>query len=176
MLALRVDTIAIDIPIGLLDAGARACDVEARRRLGPRRASVFPAPARPMLSAATYSDALAIGGLSKQAFNLIPKIRDVDAHMTPRRQRRVVEAHPELGFAMLLGRPCAAPKRTPEGLAERRAAVSISVERPPPGAKWDDVLDACALIPTARRVRDGSAERLGDGARDAKGLRCEIVL
>jgi predicted RNase H-like nuclease len=102
--------------------------------------------------------------------------REVDALLTPRRQRTVVESHPELGFARLLGRPCAAPKRTPEGLAERRALVSLALDRPPPGAKWDDVLDACALIPTALRVRDGGAERLGDGARDAVGLRCEIVL
>jgi predicted RNase H-like nuclease len=131
VLALRVDTVAVDMPIGLLDAGPRACDVEARRRLGPRRSSVFPAPSRPMLAAATYRDALAIGGLSKQAFNLIPKIREVDALLTPRRQRTVVESHPELGFARLLGRPCAAPKRTPEGLAERRALVSLAPDRAP---------------------------------------------
>src|SRR5262249_22667826 len=37
--------LAIDIPIGLADRGARRCDVEARRCLGPGRgSSVFPAP------------------------------------------------------------------------------------------------------------------------------------
>ena len=44
------------------------------------------------------------------------------------------------------------------------------------GAAWDDVLDACALVQTARRLAGGQVERLGDGARDARGLRCEIVL
>ena len=46
----RPDVIAIDIPIGLPKAGARACDVEARRLLGPRRSSVFAAPLRAMLA------------------------------------------------------------------------------------------------------------------------------
>lgn len=36
--------IAVDIPIRLREDGqARACDVEARKLLGPRRSSVFPA-------------------------------------------------------------------------------------------------------------------------------------
>src|SRR5437870_3658001 len=45
----QCDAVGIDIPIGLPDAGPRACDVEARRRLGPRRSSVFPAPRRALL-------------------------------------------------------------------------------------------------------------------------------
>ena len=39
-----VGCIAIDIPIGLSSTGARACDLAARRLLGRRRSSVFPAP------------------------------------------------------------------------------------------------------------------------------------
>ena len=176
VLALGCDAFAVDMPIGLLETGPRACDVEARRRLGPRRSSVFPTPRRSMLSASTYADALAIGGLSKQAFHLLPKIREVDAAMTPRRQRTVVEVHPELCFARLLGGPCRAPKRTLEGRTERRSIIDLTLDRPPRGAAWDDVLDACALVETARRLAAGEVERLGDGARDARGLRCEIVL
>jgi len=176
VLALRCDAVAVDMPIGLLDRGPRACDVEARRRLGPRRSSVFPTPLRPMLRATTYAEASAVAGLSKQAFNLLPKIREVDAAMTPRRQRTIVEVHPELCFAALLGAPCQAPKRTAAGRAERLAAVTPPIDRPPSGAAWDDVLDACALVHTARRLVHGAVERLGDGARDARGLRCEIVL
>jgi predicted RNase H-like nuclease len=176
VLALQPTAIAIDIPIGLVDAGSRACDIEARRRLGPRRSSVFPAPLRPMLAADTYDAALAIGGLSKQAYHLLPKIREVDALMTSNAQETIVEAHPELCFARLLGRPCAAPKRTPAGRAERQMAVSLTIDRPPTGAAWDDVLDACALVETARRLVGDDVERLGDGTRDRRGLRCEIVL
>jgi predicted RNase H-like nuclease len=189
VLALRPAAIAVDMPIGLPDTGVRNCDVVTRRRLGARRSSVFPAPIRPMLDAMTYAEALAIGrsidgrGWSKQAYNLMPKIRDVDAHMTARRQRRIVEAHPELCFALLLGAPCAAAKRTIEGQEERLAALATLypdvVDRLAErgrGAAIDDVLDAYALTVTARRLIAGTAERLGDGARDRSGLRQEVVL
>jgi predicted RNase H-like nuclease len=46
------DTIAIDIPIGLTDAGSREIDVMTRGLLGASRSSVFPAPIRPVLDAA----------------------------------------------------------------------------------------------------------------------------
>jgi len=176
VLELGCDTFAVDMPIGLPDRGPRACDIEARRLLGPRRSSVFPAPTRPMLEASSYADALAIAGLSKQAFNLLPKIREVDAVMTPLLQGTVVEVHPELCFSRLIGAPCRWPKRTADGRAERIAVVHPGIDRPPSGAAWDDVLDACALVATARRLVVGDVERLGDGSRDARGLRCEIVL
>jgi len=43
----------IDIPIGLPESEPRWCDVEARSMIGPRRSSVFPAPLRGLLGAAT---------------------------------------------------------------------------------------------------------------------------
>ncbi len=69
----------VDIPIGLPDGpGGRECDQLARRELGPRRSSVFPAPARAVLDAVDYEDAkrrsrTATGkGLSKQAWPSFP--------------------------------------------------------------------------------------------------------
>lgn len=53
----QLATVAIDIPIGLPEAGSRRCDIEARSMIGARRSSVFPAPARGVLGAATYEDA-----------------------------------------------------------------------------------------------------------------------
>src|SRR4051794_40997128 len=66
--------VAIDIPIGLPDAGVRTCDVEARRLLGRRGVTVFAAPVRPVLDCTTYAEARAVladrGGasMSAQAF------------------------------------------------------------------------------------------------------------
>ena len=51
--------VGIDVPIGLLETGARTCDKEARRILGPRGSSVFPAPNRWMLDHADDFRALA---------------------------------------------------------------------------------------------------------------------
>ncbi|MBW3631957.1 MAG: DUF429 domain-containing protein [Chloroflexi bacterium] len=36
--------IGVDIPIGLSESEPRQCDIAARKVLGPRRSSVFPAP------------------------------------------------------------------------------------------------------------------------------------
>jgi predicted RNase H-like nuclease len=188
VLALGPAAIAIDIPIGLTAAGQRGCDVEVRRRLGARRASVFPAPIRPVLGANGYVEALAIGravdgrGMSKQSFHLLPKIRELDAIVTPTLQRTVVECHPELCFAAMTGSPCARPKRTAAGRAERLAAlrtafpdVDAHLPAPHPGARSDDVLDAFATAWTARRVAAGTAEHIG-GNLDERGLRMEVVV
>jgi predicted RNase H-like nuclease len=182
----RLAALAVDMPMGLPDDGPRACDLAARQRLGARRSSVFPTPVRATLDAATYAEALARSraacgqGLSRQAFHLLAKMAELDATIRPDLQDRVVEAHPEMAFARLAGRPCVHAKRTAEGRAERLALLrgaglgdltSLRL----PGAAPDDVLDAVALTLTAARVRDDVAERLGDGARDARGLRMEIV-
>lgn len=172
--------VAVDMPMGLPDEGVRACDVAARRALGPRRASVFPTPARPLLACAGYADALAAGraldgrGVSRQAWSLVPRIAEVDALLSPSLQVRIVEASPELSFATMAGTPLASPKRNADGAAARRALVTRHVGRLPDavprGARPDDVLDAAVLVWTARRVVDGRALTFGDGARDRRSL------
>ena len=178
----RLELVAIDMPIGLPSSRARTADRAARRLLGPRRSSVFPTPARAVLDATDHADACersrrAIGvGVSIQAWNLVPKIRELDAAMTPARQGRVRETHPELAFARLAGAPMADPKRSPAGFSARRAALGLDVSDVPrvPGAAADDILDAIALVHSARAVLDGSATVLGDGERDERGLLMEI--
>lgn len=173
VVALDVAVIAIDMPIGLPDAGQRACDVAARKRLGARRASVFATPVRACLSASTYGDALvrhreADGrGLSRQAFNLLTKIRELDAFAD---DARLHESHPELAFARLLGHVPMHAKRTAAGRAERLRALGLGAPPRCPGAASDDVLDALALLHTARHIASGTALRLGDGARDRRGI------
>jgi predicted RNase H-like nuclease len=188
--------IGVDMPIGLAD-GPRAADDEARRALGARRATVFPTPVRATLGSRDHADALARSraacgrGLSVQAFHLLPKIAEVDAAMTPALQDRVFECHPELAFATLAGRVLASSKHTPEGIAERVDLLVDSLgshlvedirdlmTRPPRAtscrAGRDDVVDAIAVALVARRFATGEVERLGDGARDRRGLRMEIV-
>jgi predicted RNase H-like nuclease len=177
---------AIDIPIGLTASAPRRCDVEARRLLGARRSSVFPAPARSVLGAATYEEACARSALasgkkiSRQLFNILPKIQQVDALMTPHRQARLFEMCPELSFTLLAGAPMRANKRTATGRGERRAALEAvfgdveDLVRPPPGAAPDDVLDALIGAWTARRYATQAHVQLG-GEPDATGLRMEVI-
>jgi predicted RNase H-like nuclease len=183
--ARRVRAMAVDMPIGLPTDGRRVCDVLVRRSLGARRGSVFPTPARAVLGASDHAEACersaAVCGrrLSRQTYNLLPRIAELDAAMTPARQERIVEAHPELAFARLAGEPMAHPKRTAAGRRERHdvlvAHLAVVVPPPPRGAAADDVLDAVALALVARALDGGRAEHVGDGACDARGLRMEIV-
>ena len=161
VLALVDGPVAVDMPIGLPAVGRRACDALARSMLGPRRASVFPVPVRSALAATSFAD---VTGLSIQGWNLVPKIREVDACWEP----RVFECSPELSFAVAAGAPMAHPKRTPEGRAERLAVLG-EVTTAARGAAGHDVLDAHACLLTARRIAAGTALELGDGAVDDLG-------
>ena len=178
---------AIDIPIGLAAGAARRCDVEARRRLGARRSSVFPAPARCVLGAAGYEEACARSvrasgkKISRQVFNILPKIEQVDALITPQRQTRLFEMCPELSFAVLAGAPMGANKKTAAGRAERSAALATAfadvdalARRPLRGAAPDDVLDALVGAWTASRHAAQAHVQLG-GELDVRGLRMEVI-
>ena len=177
----------IDIPIGLPAAGPRGCDCEARRLLGTRRSSVFPAPLRPVLGASHYQEALvraraASGkGMSRQAYGILPKVQEVDRLMTPTLQAQLVEVHPEVSFAVLVGRPMSHPKRTVQGRAERLEAlhgvfaeVDVWAGERVVGAQPDDAVDALVVAWTARRFAGGRHRQLG-GDTDERGLRMEIV-
>ena len=180
--------VAIDIPIGLPDTGPRACDRAARTLLGRRSASVFPAPVRGVLDCATYADARAVlaaaGGasMSAQAFGIVAAVRAVDAVLSPADESRVVEAHPEVAFALMGGGPSLPGKRTTAGADVRRRLLASwlptlrqALANVPRGAGRDDALDALACAWVARRWRCGKATVLGDGARDARGLVMRIV-
>src|SRR5512132_176033 len=160
--------VAVDMPIGLVDErlpGGREVDRAARVELGRKRSSVFSAPPRCALGARTLPDARRRGArLTLQTLNLLPRIEDVDAVMTPELQSRVFEVHPELSFgAMAGGSPVLTPKRSAAGSKERRALLQragVCVPERPTGAAADDLLDACALTWSARRVADGTASSL----------------
>ncbi len=183
----RLAAAAIDIPIGLSARDPRRCDGEARRLLGPRRSSVFPAPVRSVLGATSYAEACALSrracgrAVSQQLFHILPKIRAVDMLQSPALQAKLFEMHPELSFAVLAGAPMASNKRTIEGRSQRASTLAaifgdvVSLLDPPPtGAKADDVLDAMAGAWTARRYAARTHVQLG-GELDERGLRMEII-
>lgn len=181
--------IVIDIPIGLPEIGARACDEEARNCLGRLRASsVFPAPIRSMLFARDWEDACRLRmerdgkRCSKQVAAILPKIREVNEAMTAYLQHRIREGHPELSFAMMNERrPLAFKKKTREGQLER---IKLLLNYFPdienhlqtiPGARVD-ILDAYACLWTAQRVTTNQSISFPKlGLQHAVGLKMEIV-
>jgi predicted RNase H-like nuclease len=188
---LLCDAVAVDIPIGLSDGPARAADLAARRFLHGRRASsVFPAPVRPVLGALDdYVKACALSSeacgkkLSKQAFNILPKISQADAALLPADQARLRECHPEVTFAALNGGAAMRfNKKTPAGRTERASLLSslfdedVPTWHVPSGAARDDLYDAAVLCWTAARIANGFACSLpAEPTLDGRGLRMEIV-
>lgn len=178
--------LAVDMPIGLPGAGPRQCDRDARRRLGAARSSVYPAPSRSVLAdhQAGLDHAQAVRRAhqrgepapSRQLWNILAKVGEVDDALSPGRQACVVECHPEASLRALDPR-VSAPKRSREGRSQRRDALRawVDVERAlvslPRGVPEVDALDALACAWTAHRVQRGTAEVLGDPqARDPRGL------
>jgi predicted RNase H-like nuclease len=180
----------IDVPIGIMDGMPRAADQAARRMLRHRACCVFSAPYRAMLGARSFEEASAARkrldgkGCSRQTFGIIGKIAEVDALMSPENQARVREGHPEVTFAVMCDKPIDERKKTGAGRAARLAALRPSfpdlddrlVARTPSGVGRDDVLDAYAMLWTARRLVAGTALCLPEpDQRDSRGLRAEIV-
>jgi len=165
--------IAIDIPIGLPDAGQRQADKLAYLAVGVLRSSVFITPTRRALDAPTHAAASALNrqlagqGISVQAFALKPKIHQVDKWVRDR--RHVIEVHPEVSFAQLAGAPLTVRKSTWAGTERRRglladAGITLGSDlgRPAEMAAVDDVLDAAVAAWTARRSARGEAQSRPD--------------
>jgi predicted RNase H-like nuclease len=190
--------IAVDMPIGLPERtglGGRAAENAVRPLLGARQSSVFSVPSRAAVYAGEYREACRIAlatsepprKVSKQLFNIAPKIREVDEALraTPAvAAARVFEVHPELAFWRLnggraLGEPKKVKSRPYEpGLALRRSLLSAAGlpaaavnAAPPKGAGADDLLDALACAAIARRIHAGTAQPFPNPPpRDAFGL------
>lgn len=167
LLEQELAVIAIDIPIGLSDSGARECDVAARKLLQPHGTRVFPAPPRVALAhvddydAACRASIAATGkSLSKQTWNLLRSIAEVDALAA---DPRLLECHPELAFALMQGHPVDERKKTPEGRARRLNLLRRWLPDLGDPAYGDDGLDALACAWSAARIATGTALTLPAG-------------
>ena len=185
--SLRVDQfglVGVDMPIGLLDGPPRACDVAARKYLGPARSSVFPAPPRAALACADYPSALAVAraatgrGISKQTFNIMQKVAELDDLIDSGTRCSLIEVHPECTFKMLNDDRNLPSKKTNDGRVMRRRLLAEHFDIPlhaPKGASIDDLLDAYAVLWSAQRFRRGEHRVFGDGQRDARDIEMRIV-
>jgi predicted RNase H-like nuclease len=193
--AAREVLVVIDVPIGILSGAAaaagRVCDSAARAAVGPIRASsVFTPPCReafgkPSQREASAENRLVCGrGISCQAFGILPRIEATDAMMTPALQRSVREGHPEVTYTKLKGSVIEYPKKSFEGRRERLALLEVEnitfdvdAERLRLGrgvVSPDDIIDAAAMLVSARRIHKDDAEVLGDDLRDTRGLMMQI--
>jgi len=127
----------IDMPMGLKSEGKgeRKCDVEARKFLKKRKMSIFPMASRQAVYSSNYEEANKVNreilgkGLSKQSYNLFPKIREVDSFIEKNTLilNRICEGHPELSFARLNRSEMVYSKKTQEGYDERLTLIKRSI-------------------------------------------------
>ena len=178
------ELVGIDMPIGLIDGPQRACDMAARRYLARGGSSVFPAPPRAALDCTNYRDALAAAraatgrGISRQTFNIIPKVAELDRLIDESNQSSVLEVHPECAFKMLNAGGALPSKKTGAGQGIRRHLLTDHFDlpsTPPSGAAMDDLLDAYAVLWSVCRFELGEHTLFGDGQRDARGIEMRIV-
>ncbi|MEO3786822.1 DUF429 domain-containing protein [Actinocorallia sp. B10E7] len=183
----KVDVVAVDVPIGLADAGRRQADVLARKEAGPQWYSVAIVPVREALESENLTAAkeanlrLAGEGFTPQAFSLKTRILQVDRWVREA-QVQVVEVHPEVSFAALAGEHLRSRKSSWSGSHERRellarAGIMLPNELGDPGLKANvgDMLDAAVAAWTARRVARGEARALPDPPETfSDGLSCAI--
>ena len=189
----------IDIPIGLIDSGSdgRECDRLARRKLGsPRASSVFSAPAFPVLAANSYNEAKSKSFeatekmLSRQAFAIVPKIKEVNEYLAANRDSPVVvrEVHPELCFWGLNGGVAMQHvKKKRAGFDERlellqkflpnaQALVQEPLDKHKRSAvARDDIIDALVALITGCTADNQLLSLPANPPLDARGLAMEIV-
>ena len=168
-LSTDIKLIIIDMPIGLdknIQQGGRLVDKEARKKLLKRKSSIFNAPIRDVLKAKSYDEANTISkskglGISKQSWNLVPKINELDQILQIKIRPQIYESHPELCFQTMNDGELKFSKKEKLGIKERRNILTKNgfdkkfLDRNLKKNKnfhSDDFLDACALSWTAKRI------------------------
>ena len=109
-------------------------------------------------------------GFSKQAFAIFPPIRQLDQFLIANAAacKRVFEVHPEVCFWAANGKvPLQHPKKSDEGIEQRRGILSDALEFNPFSSLRlqfldrdvadDDIVDALIALWTAERISRGTA-------------------
>jgi predicted RNase H-like nuclease len=177
-------SIALNAPVGGLNqamVGGRTCDREARILLGRRAAAVKSAPTR--LDTSEGTDLLP-DNLDAISRTLLPRYQEVANEMAPFRQRIIYEVNTDLSFYQLNDDvPMRWSKHSERGMEERRALLEAKlpgvlriIDAEVPGATPSHLLDAAAILWTARRIFAKAGVRVPiDPEWDEQGLRMEIV-
>jgi predicted RNase H-like nuclease len=164
-------TVAVDMPIGLVDAPVRDADAAARRRLPGRGSTLFNSPPRAVVdgylagairdhaTASARARAVTGKGLSRQTWALVPRIAELD--LAVGEGRKLLEVHPEVAFTEATGQ-VPPRKRSWAGVATRlRALEGLGLVLPGrfhgDRCAPDDVLDAaiCAWVADGVACGDG---------------------
>jgi predicted RNase H-like nuclease len=175
------DEALIDIPIGLPEDSTRKCDAEARDFLAPEKHySIFNCPVRDAVYADSYEEACEINEektgkrISKQAWNIVPKIREADKEA---RKRKLSESHPEVFFKSLDKDSIIESKSSEKGLKDRKEIlkrfgdISVIEDFEAKDVSEDDLIDAMVLSLGSKYKLESIPE---DPDKDSEGLEMSI--
>ena len=197
----QAEMVWVDMPIGLGSAQVeRTIDASLRQVLKPHRHhSVFTPPVREALYQDNYEKAKeanrSITGkaISIQAWNIAPKIREVDQFLqqNPDRESMIYEAHPELIFYHLNGRRHLTYKKSAPGQAgvnerltvlkkyfpEIQKVFSLAKNQYPRNqVKQDDIADALGVLVAAAKASTNTISLLEQiPALDEKGISIRLA-
>ena len=186
----KFDAAAIYAPVGFYEypqGPYRPCDAEARDMVGwPRVVGIKPMPSRAALRAASRDEARQLEPwLTNDDFRRFRWWREVESEFQPFHQRSFFAAHPDLSFTSLNGDiPLTTSPYHSEGVLERMKLIrdklpgveDLIMALPPSGAGQVHVMQACALVWTARRAAGRAMSRLpADPTWDDSGMRMELV-
>ncbi len=196
----KANIILIDIPIGLRSESGepRFCDSAARKYLtGKRSSCIFPTPCRKALVATSYEEANLINrditgkGLSKQTYNIIPKIIELDTILRKNKATSeiFIESQPEVCFAALNhDQPLEHYKKEKKGIEERVELLKSywEYEKNPfkigektykrSNVAIDDILDAWVLGISAVFGKEDLLYFPEDYEYDAEGLPMRMAI
>ncbi len=202
--------VVVDVPIGLLEGRdrdgdepvRRRCDVAARKYIGPRYRSVFPAPSRlaahraaddrPYDEVADVNQEVTGKRITQQAYHISKAIAEVDVYILKTGAAdTVLEGHPEVCFRAFKGDVLHHPKASAAGVGERLTALEsvlidpaellhealTGLEGTDHQVQVDDVLDALALAATAREPGDGFCflPETEEPPKDVRGIPMQMV-
>ena len=185
--------VLVDIPIGLdidLKKGGRIVDKLARKELLTNKSSIFNAPSRLVLDAKNYEEANKINkskgmGLSKQSWNLVKKIKEVDKYIRDSNETIIFESHPEIIFQIMKKDKIFTKKKNEDGIIERRNLLEkngfnkVFLEKNLSAKdsfyKKDDFIDACSLFWSANRTIASTEIKIpNDILFDSEGIIMQI--
>lgn len=186
----RFEAAALNAPMGLFDVPSgkfRPCEHEAREFVGwPRSLAIGGIPSRTALTAPSTAAALEIEPwMTRHDLRRLRWLREAERELQPFHARSFFSANPDVSFtAMNSDQPLKTSPYHEDGRQERLELIrqrlpgvdEIITRVPPDGAGLVHLLQAAALLFTARRAAGRAISRMPiDPTWDESGMRMEIV-
>ena len=181
---------AINAPMGLFEDPSgrfRPCDHESREYVGwPRSVAIGGIPSRAALTATSNGDAKRLEPwMTRHDLRRLRWLREAARELQPFHARSFFSANPDVSFtAMNSDEPLKTSPYHEHGRVERLELIrqrlpgvdEVITRVPPPGAGLVHLMQAGALLFTARRAAGRAISRMPiDPTWDESGMRMEIV-